>query len=265
MVLCTSAIFIEMGETMTLTSHLKTVLKSYHWIFLLSVGLASCGLCGNTVVSQTPSPDGTLRAVIYNRECGAMGHFTTHVSIIPANSTLPNEEGNALVMEDDARFANISAHWLGPRTIVVLCHPLSTVYKLEHKVHVGIFGLDSVSFDLQDEVGTDQTTTPILQLKIEEILAKCDPEALMGYGCPKDEYRPEAKALLEQLPSQASIQQIQDSLNEVFHAKFDLVYSFSPDGKAKNLVRINKSTDARQTQLKAASEEIYSLLVRESP
>lgn len=54
-------------------------------------------LCGNTLLAETPSPEGNLRAVVFERNCGATTSFSTQVSVIESGSTLPNEGGNVFI------------------------------------------------------------------------------------------------------------------------------------------------------------------------
>ena len=51
-------------------------------------------LCGNTPIVEEPAPGGKFRAVVFERDCGATTGFSTNISIIPARSPLPNEQGN---------------------------------------------------------------------------------------------------------------------------------------------------------------------------
>lgn len=51
-------------------------------------------LCGNRIVATIPSPDGNLKAVLFERDCGATTGFTEHVSVLRSGNTLPNDFGN---------------------------------------------------------------------------------------------------------------------------------------------------------------------------
>ena len=53
--------------------------------------------CANEITSTDVSPNGTLQAVLFRRDCGATTGYSTHVSIIPASRDLPNEGGNIFV------------------------------------------------------------------------------------------------------------------------------------------------------------------------
>jgi hypothetical protein len=63
--------------------------------------LFGCDMCGNDVVMETKSPNGKLKAVIFERNCGATTGFSTQVSVIPSNSDLPSERGNVFSADDN--------------------------------------------------------------------------------------------------------------------------------------------------------------------
>ena len=51
-------------------------------------------MCGNYSFSEHPSPDGSLKAVIFQRDCGATTGFSTQISMLSTNEALPNQPGN---------------------------------------------------------------------------------------------------------------------------------------------------------------------------
>ena len=63
---------------------------------------AACSLCGNDISQTVPSPAGGLKAVVFDRDCGATTGFSTQVSILYATESLPNDGGNTLVLDDCA-------------------------------------------------------------------------------------------------------------------------------------------------------------------
>ncbi|HWB85680.1 MAG TPA: hypothetical protein VG675_16165 [Bryobacteraceae bacterium] len=63
------------------------------------VVLTGCGLCSNQIVKEVPSPDGTKKAIIFVRDCGATTGFSTDVSVINANETLPSSAGNVFIAD----------------------------------------------------------------------------------------------------------------------------------------------------------------------
>jgi hypothetical protein len=68
-------------------------------LLALSIGLSGCDPCGNDVSQTVVSPSGRLKAVVFNRDCGATTGFSTQVSIIPSSESLPGEGGNTLVLD----------------------------------------------------------------------------------------------------------------------------------------------------------------------
>jgi hypothetical protein len=55
-------------------------------------------MCGNEIYKEYLSPNGELKAVIFQRDCGATTGFSTQISIIKADSNLKNESGNIYIV-----------------------------------------------------------------------------------------------------------------------------------------------------------------------
>jgi hypothetical protein len=70
-------------------------------ISVLVGSLAGCNVCGNTIGYEEKSPGGKLKAVVFERDCGATTGFTTEVSIIPSNVILQNQSGNLFIAKGD--------------------------------------------------------------------------------------------------------------------------------------------------------------------
>ena len=71
------------------------------------------GGCGNDFVKEVRSPGGKMKAVVFQRDCGATTGFSTQVSLLPSNKSLPNEGGNVFVVTTDHGKAPAGA-WGGP-------------------------------------------------------------------------------------------------------------------------------------------------------
>lgn len=69
-------------------------------------------LCGNKVVATEISPDRALKAVLFERNCGATTGFSSQVSVLAALDDLPNEGGNAFAA--NARVGDTQTAWGGP-------------------------------------------------------------------------------------------------------------------------------------------------------
>ena len=65
--------------------------------------LSGCSLCGNAFGYEEQSPNGQLKAVAFERDCGATTSFYTHISILPSNQNLPNEAGNIWIAKGDLK------------------------------------------------------------------------------------------------------------------------------------------------------------------
>jgi hypothetical protein len=57
-------------------------------------------LCGNTIVATELSPDRKLKAVLFERNCGATTGFSSQVSVLPSDRDLPNEGGNVFAANE---------------------------------------------------------------------------------------------------------------------------------------------------------------------
>jgi len=78
--------------------------------------LSGCSLCGNQIRYKEKSPSGKLRAVAFERDCGATTGFTTQISILPNNQELPNEPGNVFIADGDLR---IRIEWEAEDKVVI--------------------------------------------------------------------------------------------------------------------------------------------------
>jgi hypothetical protein len=83
----------------------------------LAAGTVAClnlaAGCGNDLVNEVRSPGGKIKAVVFQRDCGATTGFSTQVSLLSSNKSLPNESGNLFVATTDHGNAPAAA-WGGP-------------------------------------------------------------------------------------------------------------------------------------------------------
>lgn len=68
--------------------------------------------CENEAVVEAPSPDGALKAVLFQRSCGATTGFTSQISILQRDGKLSGG-GNTFVADTDHGKARAGA-WGGP-------------------------------------------------------------------------------------------------------------------------------------------------------
>lgn len=99
----------------------------------------SDNLCGNAPFAEVLSPAGNLKAVVFERDCGATTRFSTQVSVIKATNTLQNEGGNLFIADTNHDAAPsgpgggpaVRVVWLGPSALRIEYHPLAHVIRSE--------------------------------------------------------------------------------------------------------------------------------------
>lgn len=95
--------------------------KSLAWILGVLVALfaayqvlmyvAFSDMCGNDIWAEYPSPNGQLKAVVFQRDCGATTGFSTQVTILEADNDLPNRAGDILIIEGHPGTVAPAASW----------------------------------------------------------------------------------------------------------------------------------------------------------
>jgi hypothetical protein len=96
-------------------------------------------LCSNSVLAESLSPNGKLKAVIFSRDCGATTDFSTQVSLLKAGDSLPNNGGNLFVADRDHGKAPsgqsggpvVTVSWVSNEQLRVEHHALARVFKSE--------------------------------------------------------------------------------------------------------------------------------------
>lgn len=73
--------------------------------------------CTNRIISEIPSPDGKIKAVIFQRKCGIDTIPSTQVSLLPASETLQNHKGNIFIAEGNARRVGVNVSWKSPEAV----------------------------------------------------------------------------------------------------------------------------------------------------
>ena len=109
---------------------------------LIAVATSGCSdACQNAVASSGISPDGTLAAVMFQRDCGATTGFTTQISILRP-SEKPKGSGNAFIADDDHGAARVGtwegpwaeAKWLTPDHLLIRYAAKSRLFKRSDSV-----------------------------------------------------------------------------------------------------------------------------------
>jgi hypothetical protein len=131
------------------------VLGSGYWFF--NAFLSPASDCANQPLSRTPSPDGKLEAVVFQRNCGATTDFSTQVSVVPARQAVPNDAGNVWSGDSDHGQApsapgggpEIHVTWRDSRHLRLAYDPRVRVFRSTRDVSVqaGIFRSVKVSVE----------------------------------------------------------------------------------------------------------------------
>jgi len=92
--------------------------------------------CQNEVLSELANPNGQVKAVIFQRNCGATTGFSTQVSIIEFGHELKNVGGNVLVADtnhgeapsDENGGPKVEADWIGNKNLKLSYHPKARTF-----------------------------------------------------------------------------------------------------------------------------------------
>jgi len=90
------------------------------------------GSCGSETIHTEPSPDGALRAVLFEHDCGATTGISTHVSILTKNESLLNKPGNTFIIGHEPA---VSLVWIQARALEIRYKPTETVFLKETSVN----------------------------------------------------------------------------------------------------------------------------------
>jgi hypothetical protein len=91
------------------------------------------GMCGNRIYKQYVAPDGKLKAVVFQRDCGATTGFSTQVSILEANENLNNEVGNIYIIDGQPETVAPMISWVGNNKLIIYRLINGSEYKAEKK------------------------------------------------------------------------------------------------------------------------------------
>jgi len=98
--------------------------------------------CGNELMGEVCSPDGKLKAVVFQRDCGATTGFSTQISILSVDEKLPNEGGNIFVADSNHGAASsgrgggpiVEVHWLNGSELLIKHDSRARVFHSEQSL-----------------------------------------------------------------------------------------------------------------------------------
>lgn len=93
----------------------------------------SDGMCENSVLSETLSPDKSLKAVSFIRGCGATTSDALHVSVIPINKQV--DAGNVYIAENIPNEQQTTINWLSTNHIVIHTFKPMRTFKSKKRIN----------------------------------------------------------------------------------------------------------------------------------
>jgi hypothetical protein len=100
-----------------IVSHQPSITATFLTLVFAGATLETFATCTNRIVSETPSPNAQLKAVLFIRDCRP-GAQSAHLSLLPARDALQAEWGNTFIGEggltpsDDSQRLGVTAVWL---------------------------------------------------------------------------------------------------------------------------------------------------------
>jgi len=111
-------------------------------ILILAALTAGCSDgCGNAIITESISPSGDVKAVMFQRDCGATTSFSTQISVIKEDGELTGS-GNVFVADDDHGTAYTGdwggpwaeMHWSAPDRLIIRYAEKSRIFEQKNKM-----------------------------------------------------------------------------------------------------------------------------------
>ena len=116
-------------------------------VLVMALGISllverACDPCGNEELKTILSPDAKLKAVIFQRDCGATTGFSTHVSLLSSSKKPPREPGNTFILDTDHGRAptepgggpEVILRWVDERVLFVKYDKRARIFRSERSV-----------------------------------------------------------------------------------------------------------------------------------
>jgi hypothetical protein len=123
----------------------------------LLIFISSCNdMCYNQVLQEIPSPDNKLKAVVFQRDCGATTGFSTQVTILKTEEKLPNTGGDVFsadtdhgkVASDPGRSFKIEVYWNGSHQLQIRFPEKARIFLSAKEIKVSS-GIKSEAVEIQ--------------------------------------------------------------------------------------------------------------------
>lgn len=128
-------------------------------------------MCGNDFIEAIPSPDGSKKVVVFQRDCGATTGLSTQASLLSRSEALSNNSGN--IFTSDANHGAASSGrgggpelrvvWRSPSTAAISYHPAVRIFKAESDVDGVKFSYSAVENAAQHGTPADRPASASLR------------------------------------------------------------------------------------------------------
>jgi len=106
---------------------------------LYFLGQAFSDTCGVNLLRETPSPDGKLKAVLFQIDCGATTGFNSHVAIMPSNASLSSNTESFFAADRNGGKApdgegggpEVQVNWVSDVKLDIQYHELARIFHNE--------------------------------------------------------------------------------------------------------------------------------------
>ena len=89
---------------------------------------AASASCANSAIAEYSAPGGRIKAVVFERDCGATTGFSSQVSLLSIGESLPNESGNIFVAN---HAGGVRVSWRSDTNLRIEHHANARLFKSE--------------------------------------------------------------------------------------------------------------------------------------
>ena len=94
-------------------------------VFAFAASEFLAGACANDQMEEFPSPDASIKAVVYRRDCGATTDYSRQIVILPRNRSLPTSPKPIFATDGDMV---VIVRWESPSHLDVAYAPFNPQY-----------------------------------------------------------------------------------------------------------------------------------------
>ena len=101
-------------------------------------------MCANNIDKIYFSPNKSLKAVVFQRDCGATTGFSTQISILNSKEELPNSKGNVFIINGHPDNVQAVVAWKNNKEINI--HYTSNTIPFKIKKDFGFFDVVKITY-----------------------------------------------------------------------------------------------------------------------